>query len=135
MHIDINYLVDKKLTFLRKIKNIEILEKWNLFQFYQQRFGIGNYITKRILKNIGLHLNTKLKNYPISITNKEIKYIFSQSETQLDIPLERQMIKSLQKNVELYNYRGSRYQLRLPLNGQRRRANGKTTKKIRPYRI
>jgi ribosomal protein S13 len=135
MNIDINYLVDKKLSFLRKIKNIDVLEIWNLFQFYQQRFGIGNYITKRILINIGIHINTKIKNYPISITNKEIKNVFSQSENKLDIPLERQMIKSLQKNVELYNYRGSRYQLRLPLNGQRRRANSKTTKKIRPYHI
>jgi small subunit ribosomal protein S13 len=131
MTIDINYLVDKKLPFLRKIKNLEIIETFNLFQLFQQRFGIGKNISKKIIINLGVHLNTNIVKYPNNIINKEIKYIFLKSEELLDIPLERQMIKSLQKNVDLYNYRGSRYKLRLPLNGQRRRANGKTTKKVR----
>src|SRR5690348_5575018 len=118
MEIDISFLVDKQLPFLRKNKKLEIL---NLFQFFQQRFGIGKKITKNIIIFSGVHFSIKLKKYIPNLINQETRYVFLNHEEELDIPLERKMMKDLQKNIELYNYRGSRYLLRLPLHGQRRR--------------
>lgn len=42
------------------------------------------------------------------------------------------MKNTIQDNINLYNYRGHMYINKLPMNGQRRRANKKTAKKIRP---
>ncbi len=130
--MDITLLVDKILPFLRKKQSLILLEQLSLFQFYTQRFGIGERITNDILSSLGVHKSVKIKKFPLNVVNKDVKNVLEQSNEFLDVLLEKLMVKRLLLDIELYNYRGDRYKLRLPLHGQRRRANGKTTKKIRP---
>jgi len=130
--MDITLLVDKILPFLRKKQSLILLEQLSLFQFYMQRFGIGKQITNDILSSLGVHRSVKIKEFPLNAVNKDVKNILAQSNEFLDVPLEKLMTRTLLLDIELYSYRGDRYKLKLPLHGQRRRANGKTTKKIRP---
>lgn len=126
------FLFDKVLPFLRNNKN---LEKLNLFQIYIQRFGIGQCISSKISKNTGVHFSYKMVNYKENDLNTNIKNMFIAAEKSLDMFLEKSMKVTLQNSIDLYNYRGSRYKVRLPINGQRRRANGKTSRLIRPIII
>jgi ribosomal protein S13 len=74
----------------------------------------------------------KIIEIPFNMHTQEIKLIFEKSNKYLDKSLEQLMKETIKLNLELYNYRGDRYILKLPLHGQRRRANAKTPKKIRP---
>lgn len=125
------FFVDKILPFLKKKSSIEQLEKLNLFQFYIQRYGLGLSISKKIINMSGTHFSYKIKKYFPNIVNQEIKFIFVKSIEYMDLFLEQKMSLKLKEDIYLYTYRGDRYNLRLPLHGQRRRANGKTVKKVR----
>ncbi len=127
------FFVDKILPFLKKNKNINQLEQLNIFQFYLCRFGIGVNITKKIINFSGINASYKIKNYTPTVINKNIKSIFLKIINLLDLYLEQKMIKKIKNDIRLYTYRGDRYKLRLPLHGQRRRANGKTVKRVRQY--
>ena len=126
------FLFDKILPF---IKYGNKLEKLNLYQTFIQRFGIGKTISFLILKNSGIHFCYKFRFLKENDINMYTKFIFFNSEKNLDNSLDHLMKISLQNSVDLYDYRGSRYVAKLPINGQRRRANKKTAKKIRPIII
>lgn len=108
------------------------LEKLNLFQVYIQRFGIGKTISYNISKSSGVHFAYKMVNYKENDLNIYTNIVFFLSEQSLDSFLEKNMKITLQKSIDIYNYRGSRYKEKLPINGQRRRANKKTAKRVRP---
>jgi ribosomal protein S13 len=126
------FLLDKVLPFKKKGKNLDNL---NLYQLYFQRFGIGKTISNKISIISGVNPILSVKQYKENDINIQTKFIFSESDQSLDLILEKKMIFSLQQSIELYDYRGSLYKAKLPLNGQRRRANAKTSKRIRPVLI
>lgn len=126
------FLLDKILPFRKKGK---ILEKLNLYQLYFQRYGIGKIISLKISKYLSVHFTLKMIQYKENDLNINTKFIFMKSEENLDNILEKKMIISLENSVDLYDYRGSRYKAKLPINGQRRRANAKTSKRVRPLII
>lgn len=123
------FLFDKILPFLKKGK---VLEKLNLYQIYLQRYGIGKQISTQISKYSGVHSSMKMNLFKENDININTKFIFIEAENSLDLALEKKMILSLQQSIDLYDYRGSRYKAKLPLNGQRRKANAKTPKRVRP---
>jgi small subunit ribosomal protein S13 len=123
------FLFDKVLPFL---KTGRVLDKLNLYQIYFQRFGIGKTISSEISKYSGSHYLVKMNNFKENDINISTKLIFIHSEELLDIALEKKMLETLQQSIDLYDYRGSRYKAKLPINGQRRRANARTAKRIRP---
>lgn len=124
------FFVDRILPFL-KDNSLEILNNLNLFQFYINRFGVGLNISKNIVKNTLTHGSMRVNMYNINIINKKIKLVFINSIENLDLPLKQKMNDTIKKDIFLYTYRGDRYLLKLPLNGQRRRSNNKTTKRIK----
>jgi ribosomal protein S13 len=127
-----NFLFDKLIPFIKKGNKLNIL---NLYQVYIQRYGIGKTISYRISMYSGVNSSVKLSIYKENDINTNTKLIFFFSENSLDSLLEKSMKISLKKSVDMYDYRGSKYVAKLPINGQRRRANRKTAKKIRPIPI
>lgn len=124
------FILDKILPFRKKVKKLHLL---NLNQLYQQRFGIGKIISLKISLFSSVSSYLKVEQYKYNIINSKIKFIFLKSKKNLDYFLKKKMIQSLAKSVDLYDYRGSRYDCKLPINGQRRRANAKTSERVRPY--
>ncbi len=127
------FFVDKILPFLKKKSSIEQLERLNLFQFYIQRYGLGSSISKKINNISGIHFSYKVNNCLPNVINQNLKFIFTRNIESMDLFLEQKMLLKIKEDINLYTYRGDRYQLRLPLHGQRRRANNKTVKKVRQY--
>jgi len=124
-----NYLFDKILPFSKKGKNIILL---NLYQLFFQRYGIGKTISKKIMIFFGVSYSLKMQLLKENDINIYIKDIFIMSEDRLDRILEKRMLASLYNSIEIYDYRGFLYKHKLPLNGQRRHANAKTAKRVRP---
>jgi ribosomal protein S13 len=120
------------LPFTKKGKRLESL---NLYQLYFQRYGIGKTISKKISLNVGVSPIVKMELFKENDINNQIKFIFIKGEEFLDISLEKKMLISLQNSIDIYDYRGCLYKAKLPLNGQRRRANARTAKRIRPIII
>lgn len=125
-------MFDKILPFL---KNNKKLEKLNLFQTYIQRYGIGKTISSQISKYSGVHSSYRMVEFKENDLNINTKIIFFLAEDSLDALLEKKMKITLQQSIDLYDYRGSRYSNKLPINGQRRRANKRTAKRVRPIII
>lgn len=126
------FLFDKVLPFLKTGK---ALDKLNLYQIYIQRFGIGKKISDLISRYSGVHSSLKMVVFKENDINISTKLVFIRAEDSLDLALEKKMLISLQNSIDLYDYRGSRYKAKLPINGQRRRANARTPKRIRPIII
>jgi ribosomal protein S13 len=128
---NIFHLLDKKLPFQKKVQEIENL---NLFQLFLQRYGINKSIANKIFLICGVNPRVKLKKYNINVINQAVKYVLSSHQDFMDIILERKVEQDIKKNIGLYNYKGSRYILKLPINGQRRRANAKTSRRLKIIR-
>jgi ribosomal protein S13 len=126
------FLLDKVLPFIKRGNNLESL---NLYQLYLQRYGISKKISNKISVFSGVHSMVKMIKYEENDINIQIKFIFYLSESNLDIGLEKKMLYSLQNSIDIYDYRGSMYKAKLPVNGQRRRANSKTVKRNRPIQL
>jgi ribosomal protein S13 len=126
------FLLDKVLHFIKRVNNLESL---NLYQLYLQRYGISKKISNKISVFSGVHSMVKMIKYEENDINIQIKFIFYLSESNLDIGLEKKMLYSLQNSIDIYDYRGSMYKAKLPVNGQRRRANSKTVKRNRPIQL
>lgn len=124
-----SFLFDKLLPFSKRGS----VEKLNIFQVYIIRDGIGISISNKICKYASTHSSIKFSNYYINDINENIKNIFILSTIQhnLDNELHEKMISTLQESINIYDYRGRMYLAKLPINGQRRRSNKSTAKKIR----
>ena len=123
-----SYLFDKLLPFSKK-GNVVML---NLFQIYIIRYGIGNYLSKKICKYPATHFLVRLKKYYLNDINEFIKEVFIYSQTNLDNILNDKMLISLHESILLYDNRGRMYLAKLPINGQRRRSSKKTNRRVRP---
>lgn len=126
------FLFDKLIPFTRKKNNLNIL---NLYQVYKIRYGIGKNISKRINKYSSVQNTINILKYKENDINTNIKNIFIDSENKLDEFLEINMRITIKHNYDLYNYKGLMYKYRLPMNGQSKRSNRKTSRKIRPLLI
>ncbi len=89
-------------------------------------YGIGRSTSQKVLAELGLSLDTKVRD----LTDEEItrlrEYIDSNLEVEGDLRRERsQAIKRL---GEISAYRGIRHRRGLPVNGQRTKTNARTRK-------
>jgi small subunit ribosomal protein S13 len=86
-------------------------------------FGIGPFIAKNIIAELGVDPSKRVKNLEeseiVSIREKIREYIV-EGELRLDIT---QKIRRLK---EIACYRGRRHNLRLPVRGQRSKTNART---------
>ncbi len=90
-------------------------------------YGIGPTLSKKLLAEIGIDLNTRAKN----LTEAEIAKIRGKIQ-ELGIPVEGELRRMVSQNIrrlqEIQSYRGSRHKSGLPVRGQRTRSNARTRK-------
>jgi len=132
MHIRKVKLLLKYFSFY-KSTNYDV----SLFRVFRKRKGLGNFIAKKLALFSGVPFNYKAKNLPITNFNEDLIYILSAKNKNdyLDGYVRREIEHAIDKYFIVYNYRADRYINKLPLNGQRRRTNANTCKKVRPYTI
>jgi|SRR3972149_338579 len=90
-------------------------------------FGIGPTLSKRILGEAEISLDTRVKN----LTEADFAAIRSKI-TEMGIPVEGELRRLVSQNIrrlqETGSYRGSRHKAGLPTRGQRTRSNARTRK-------
>lgn len=88
-------------------------------------YGIGRPMSRTILSNLKINLDTKVKDLPESDVSRLREYI-DKMPTEGDLKRKIQLdIKRLQ---EINTYRGVRHRKKLPVRGQRTRKNARTRK-------
>ena len=89
-------------------------------------FGIGNTTAKKILAEIGVNPDTRVKDLTDEDENKLREYIDKNINVEGD--LRREIALNIKRLVEINCYRGIRHRKGLPVRGQRTKTNARTRK-------
>jgi|SRR5450830_1415674 len=89
-------------------------------------FGVGRSTSLKICSELGLSLETKVRDLTDEEVTKLRNYIDQNLEVEGDLRRERQ--QAIKRLVEIGCYRGIRHRRGLPVNGQRTKTNARTRK-------
>ena len=89
-------------------------------------YGIGRATSQKVLAELGLSLDTKVKDLTDEEVTKLREYIDQNLEVEGD--LRRDRSQSIKRLGEISSYRGIRHRRGLPVNGQRTKTNARTRK-------
>ena len=89
-------------------------------------YGVGNVISKEILKEAGINENTKSKD----LTDQEVAAIRDMLENKYTVEgeLRKEVQGNIRRLVEIGCYRGIRHRTGLPTRGQKTKSNARTRK-------
>jgi small subunit ribosomal protein S13 len=83
-------------------------------------FGIGRSTSQKVLAELGLSLDTKVKD----LTDEEVTKL----REYIEGDLRRDRSQAIKRLGEISSYRGIRHRRGLPVNGQRTKTNARTRK-------
>jgi len=89
-------------------------------------YGIGASTSRKICSELGLSLDTKVRD----LTDEEVTKLrtYIDSELQVEGDLRRERSQAIKRLSEIGAYRGIRHRRGLPVNGQRTKTNARTRK-------
>ena len=89
-------------------------------------FGIGRSISNKVLKELGLNPDTKVRD----LTEEEVARLRNHIDASLTVEgdLRRERSQNIKRLMEIGCYRGVRHRRGLPVRGQRTRTNARTRK-------
>lgn len=89
-------------------------------------YGIGRSLSRKILGELEINLDTRVKD----LTEDEVKKIRDYIENNLKVEgeLRQEVIQNIKRLMEIGCYRGIRHKRGLPVRGQRTRTNARTRK-------
>tara|TARA_B110000014_G_C19606425_1_gene321166 strand:- start:32 stop:412 length:381 start_codon:yes stop_codon:yes gene_type:complete len=89
--------------------------------------GIGRATSKKIISDVGINLNTRVKD----LEEEELARIRSaidRSQIRIEGDLKREVQLNIRRLSDVGSYRGLRHKNGLPANGQRTKTNARTKK-------
>ncbi|NWF98719.1 MAG: 30S ribosomal protein S13 [Nitrospirae bacterium] len=89
-------------------------------------FGIGRSLSRKILTETGVNMNTRVKD----LTNEDVIKIRSviERDYRVEGDLRRDISMAIKRLIDIGSYRGMRHRLGLPVRGQRTKTNARTRK-------
>ncbi len=92
-------------------------------------FGIGRSSAQQVCAELGLSLDTKVRD----LTDEEITKLREHIDANLQVEgdLRRERTQSIKRLGEIGAYRGIRHRRNLPVNGQRTKTNARTRKGVK----
>ncbi|RLE07683.1 30S ribosomal protein S13 [Candidatus Aerophobetes bacterium] len=89
-------------------------------------YGIGRSLATKILSEVGIDPNTRIRD----LTEEEINKLRTVIENNYKIEgeLRREISSNIARLININSYRGSRHKKGLPARGQRTRCNARTRK-------
>ena len=88
-------------------------------------YGISLTTSRKILKEVKLNANTKIKDF----NDEEINLLRKRIETiKVEGELRRDKISNIKRLKEIKSYRGTRHVKNLPVRGQRSKTNSRTVR-------
>jgi small subunit ribosomal protein S13 len=92
-------------------------------------YGINEYQSKKICKNIGINPQITLNKLKNNHVNRLINYI--NKNLKVEQLLKKRKTEKVNELIEIKSNRGIRQSLGLPVRGQRTHTNAKTSKKLK----
>ena len=93
-------------------------------------FGIGRSTAKKILAEVGIDPNTKVRDLTDGETGNIRTYVDQNLEVEGD--LRREENQNIRRLIEIGSYRGIRHRRGLPVRGQRTKTNARQRKGPKP---
>ena len=89
-------------------------------------YGIGRSTSQKVLAELGIDLNTKVRD----LTDAEVARLRAYIDANLTVEgdLRRERSSDIKRQMEIGCYRGLRHRRGLPVRGQRTRTNARTRK-------
>jgi small subunit ribosomal protein S13 len=89
-------------------------------------FGIGRSVSKKILSETGVNMNTRVKD----LTNDDLLKIRAviERDYRVEGDLRRDISLGIKRLADIGSYRGQRHRFGLPVRGQRTKTNARTRK-------
>ncbi|MCX6090884.1 MAG: 30S ribosomal protein S13 [Atribacterota bacterium] len=88
-------------------------------------YGIGNYLSRKILEETNINLDTRFKD----LTDEQISKIQKSLEKYpVEGELRSQISQNIKRLISIGSYRGIRHRRGLPVRGQRTRTNARCRK-------
>ena len=89
-------------------------------------FGIGRTISQKIIKELGLNADTRVRD----LTDEEVNRIRTYVDANLKVEgdLRRDIQQDIKRKMEIGCYQGLRHRKNLPVHGQRTQTNARTRK-------
>jgi len=89
-------------------------------------FGIGRSLSKKILSETGVNMNTRVKD----LTNDDLLKIRAviERDYRVEGDLRRDISLGIKRLTDIGSYRGQRHRFGLPVRGQRTKTNARTRK-------
>ena len=89
-------------------------------------FGIGRTISQKIIKELGLNADTRVRD----LTDEEVNRIRTYVDANLKVEgdLRRDVQQDIKRKMEIGCYQGLRHRKGLPVRGQRTQTNARTRK-------
>lgn len=110
-------------------RNVKV-EKLNLLQFFEQRYGIGKNLSTLLCKYSGYSIYYKGANVRRSYVSDKIRKLFVRKLESLDKNLRESTSNNISNLIKMGSYRGVRHHLKYPCNGQRTRSNARTRRRF-----
>ena len=89
-------------------------------------FGIGRTLSRKILSETGVNMNTRVKD----LTNDDLLKIRAviERDYRVEGDLRRDISMGIKRLADIGSYRGQRHRFGLPVRGQRTKTNARTRK-------
>ncbi|MFH1283927.1 MAG: 30S ribosomal protein S13 [bacterium] len=87
-------------------------------------YGIGRFTSGKILSELGINPDTRVKNLTESEVNKLNSVITREFKVEGD--LRREVQQNIRRFIDIGSYRGLRHRRNLPARGQRTKTNART---------
>jgi len=89
-------------------------------------FGIGRSLSRKILSETGVSMNTRVKD----LTNEDLLKIRAviERDYRVEGDLRRDISLGIKRLTDIGSYRGQRHRFGLPVRGQRTKTNARTRK-------
>ena len=123
---DTNKGKDKGGQVLARIAGVDLPRRKRIEIGLTYIYGIGPSISKRILQNLNINLDTKTDDLSESDVNRIRKVI--DSEYKVEGELRTEVSMNIKRLMDLGSYRGLRHRKSLPVRGQRTSTNARTRK-------
>ena len=110
---------------MARIKGVDIPDNKRIEISLTYIYGIGRSLSKTILKNAKVDVNTKAKD----LTDDELTRIRKELDNYtLEGDLRREVNLNIKTKMEINSYEGTRHKKNLPVRGQRTSRNARTHK-------
>ena len=110
---------------MARIKGIDIPNDKRIEVALTYIYGIGRQLSKKILNNANVNLDTKTKD----LTEEELTKIRDEINNILvEGELRREISMNIKTKMEINSYQGTRHKRKLPVRGQRTNRNAVTAR-------